>query len=183
MGRSHRRGDGCVISPVDRCRPNARGFSQFRRQQVDGAVDADVQLAPGPALPGAVFLDQPFTGAAQLQLSAVDQQMQRLAVTISVSVTAGTEPWYFHCLSSPAEGGEGRHCQAETKPLDDRADQAFGLAQSQPEHRLQRQRRQDRQRRIPSLAATGGSWRRSPARDGVLAEPERKLPRWRKLAL
>ncbi len=99
--------------------------------------------------------------------------MQGLAVSIIVSATAGMGSWYFHRLGSPAERGEGRHGQAETEQIDDRTDQALGLAQSQPEHRLQRQRRQDRQRRIPGLATAGGPWRRTPVRNGFLAKPQR----------
>jgi hypothetical protein len=38
-----------------------------------------------------------------------------------------------------------RHGQIETQEFEDRADQAFGLTERQPEHRPQRQGRLDRQ--------------------------------------
>src|SRR6202789_163394 len=39
-------------------------------------IDADMQLAPRPAAGRAVLFDQPFAGAAQLQTSAIHEQMQ-----------------------------------------------------------------------------------------------------------
>jgi hypothetical protein len=142
-------------------------------------VHPDVQLAPRPTLPDAMLLDQPFARAAQLQPGAVHQQVHGRAV----SIIAGARPWYVHCFRSPAERGEGGHCQAETEKINDRADQAFGLAQSQPKYRLQCQRRQDRQGRIPGLAARGGSWYRAAACN---ASPLNQTVRgiwWRRAAL
>ena len=55
--------------------------------------------------------------------------------------------------------------QSKAEVIDNRTDQPFRLAQSEPEHRLQSQRRQDRQRRIPSLSASGRPRRRLPSRD------------------
>jgi hypothetical protein len=40
-------------------------------------VDADMQFVPGPAAGCAVLFDQPNAGTAELQASAVHQQMQR----------------------------------------------------------------------------------------------------------
>jgi hypothetical protein len=117
--------------------------------------------------PGALLLNQPFAGSAQLQTRAVDQQMEGLAV----STVARARPRHLHRLGPPAERGEGGHRQADTKQIHDRADQALGLAQSQSEHRLQRQRRQDRLRRVPGLTSSGGPRRGAPGRDGLLAEP------------
>jgi hypothetical protein len=61
-----------------------------------------------------MLLDQPFTRTAQLQAGAVHQQMKRVAVSIIVSAAAGTGSWYLHRLGSPAERGEGGHCQAQS---------------------------------------------------------------------
>ena len=60
--------------------------------------------------------------------------------------------------------------------MEDRADQSFGLAQGQAEHGPQRQRGGDRQGRVPGLPAAGRAWRRTPGRDGVIAEPDRQAP-------
>src|SRR4051812_48742169 len=40
-------------------------------------VEADVQLAPGAPLAGAVFLNQPLSRPAELKARAVDQQVDR----------------------------------------------------------------------------------------------------------
>jgi hypothetical protein len=48
------------------------------------------------------------------------------------------------------------------------------LAQSGPKHGLQRKRHQDRQRRIPRLAAAGCPRCRSPSHDRFLSEPDRQ---------
>jgi hypothetical protein len=64
-----------------------------------------------------------------------------------------------------------RHRQIETKQAHDRADQIFRLAQREPKHRPQRQRRDDGQPRIPGLAASAGSRLSPPSGDRFLAEP------------
>ena len=43
-------------------------------------VEADMQLAPGAPLAGAVFLDQPFARPAQLQAGTIDHQVDRPTV-------------------------------------------------------------------------------------------------------
>jgi len=49
---------------------------QHRRDDLPGVgIQADVQLPPGPARLGAVFLDQPLARAAELQAGAVHQQV------------------------------------------------------------------------------------------------------------
>ena len=54
---------------------------QRRRDDLPGiGIQADVQLAPGPARLGAMFLDQPLACAAELQAGAVHQQVQGLAI-------------------------------------------------------------------------------------------------------
>ena len=75
-------------------------------------VKADVQLAPGAPLAGAVFLDQPLARAAQLQARTVDQQVDRPAGGAGLRRQ-------FQALSPPAEGGEVRHRQVEAEQLED----------------------------------------------------------------
>ena len=62
--------------------------------------------------------------------------------------------------------------------MEDGADQPFGLAQRQAEHGAQRQRRQDRQGRVPGLPAPGRGAAGS-ARQAAIAssrEPDRQAP-------
>ena len=75
-------------------------------------VEADVQLAPGAPLAGAVLLDQPFARAAQLQARAVDQQVDRAAGGAGLRRQ-------FQALGAPAEGREIWHRQVETEQLED----------------------------------------------------------------
>ena len=67
-----------------------------------------------------------------------------------------------------------RHGQIEPEQVEDRADQPFGLAQRQAEHRPQRQRRSDRQGRIMGLPAPGRAGLGPPGRDRFLREPDRQ---------
>ena len=91
-------------------------------------IEADMQLAPGAPPAGAMFLNQPFTWAAQLQARTVDQKVDR-------SASGAGLRRQLQALGAPAEGGEVRHRQVEAEQLEDRADQALGLAQRQMEHR------------------------------------------------
>jgi len=108
--------------------------------------------------------------AAQLQARAVHQQMQRLAV----GCTGVPRPRHVQRRRAPAQGGVVRHAQAETKEADDGAEQALGLPVGQAEHRAQRERRQDGDRRIPRLPTAGRAWLSRPRRDRLVGEPHRE---------
>jgi hypothetical protein len=118
-----------------------------------------MQLPPSVAGLGAVLLDQPLAGATELQSRAVHQQMHRF------STSAGPRSGHLQCLASPAQGGVVRHREIKTEKADERADQTFGLAQREVEHRPERQRRQKGQWPIPWLAA--------PIRAGLESAQER----------
>src|SRR4051812_20579576 len=75
-----------------------------------------------------------------------------------------------------AQGGMVRHGESETKQADDGADQAFGLAQGQAEHGLERQRRRDRQGGIVRLTARRGARLGVPGRNRLVREPDRQAP-------
>src|ERR687897_609990 len=113
-------------------------------------VEADVQLAPRAPLAGAVFLDQPFARAAQLQPGTVDQQVDRSASRAGLRRQ-------LQAPGPPAEGGEIWHRQVEAEQLEDRADQPLGLAQRQVEHRAQCQSGRDCQVRVVRLTARRGA--------------------------
>ena len=112
---------------------------QLRREDLPGlGIDSNVQLAPGSAPLGPVFLDQPLAGSAKAKTCAVRQQVNRaFRATIWLCRLEG--------FGAPAQGRVIRGRQIETEELEDRADQAFGLAQGQPEHRPQGQGCLDRQ--------------------------------------
>jgi len=79
-------------------------------------------MCSGASLAGAVFLDQPLARAVQLQARTVDHQVDR--------PTAGAGLGrQLQALSPPAEGGVVGHRQVNAEQLEDRADQALGLAQ------------------------------------------------------
>jgi hypothetical protein len=53
-------------------------FRQFDRDNFTASgIDADMQPAPGPPTRCAVLFDEPFTGAAEFEASAVHQKMER----------------------------------------------------------------------------------------------------------
>src|SRR4051812_10610163 len=120
-----------------------------------------MQFAPGPACAGAMFLDQPLAGPAQLQPRAVHEQMNRLGIPPSSSAT---RPWPgdLQGCCPAAQGGVVRDGEIEAKQVYDGADQTLGLAQRQAEHGPERQGCQDGERRIPGLSASGRAWLRLP---------------------
>jgi hypothetical protein len=73
--------------------------------------------------------------------------------------------------------GSGHHRDREikTERADERADQTFGLAQREVEHRPERQRLQNGQRRIPWLAAPVRPRLGPPGGNRLLAEPHRRI--------
>lgn len=85
----------------------------------------------------------------------ISSGMRRYALRRRPNAGAGPRRQHVQRLCPPAQGGVVGNRQGETEKADHKAEQALRLAQSEMEHRLQRQRRQDRQRRIPSLPASG----------------------------
>src|SRR3954447_22756190 len=119
-------------------------------------VHAEMELPPRPAPLGAVLLDQPRARAVELQPRAVDQQVHGAGIAASAAirtVAARLRPRHLQRLGPAAQGGVVRHGEVEPEQADDGADQPFGLAVRQPEHGLERQRRQDRQVGILGLPA------------------------------
>src|SRR5215217_3535206 len=115
------------------------------------------KLSPRPARLGAVFLDQPLAGPAQLQTRAVDEQVQGFGTATSIGA-GPLRPRHVHRYGPPAEGGVVRHSEIKPKQAEDGADQAFGLAVRQAEHGPERQGHEDGQRRIPGLPAPDRAW-------------------------
>ena len=127
-------------------------------------IHADVQFPPGSPLSRAVLFDQPFARPAQLQAATVHQQVERAAGR--VPRRQGQRP------GASAVCGVFGHRQIQAEQLQDRADQALGLPQRQPEHRTHRQRRRDRQVGIGGLPTWCGPRRRFPGRDRLCGEPD-----------
>src|SRR3954463_4498437 len=121
-----------------------------------------------------MLLDQPLASAAEFQARAVHQQVHGLGIPPSLSPAVRPWSWDLHGLGPAAPGGVGGNRESETEQANDRADQAFGLAQRQAEYGLERQRRRDRQGGIVRLPASGGA-RLSPSGcDCLVAEPDRQ---------
>ncbi|CAA9223036.1 MAG: hypothetical protein AVDCRST_MAG04-716, partial [uncultured Acetobacteraceae bacterium] len=94
-------------------------------------VRGEVEFLPGATSLGAVLLRQPLAGAAEPQPRAVHQQVHRPA--------PGARGRHLQRLRPAAERRMVGHGEIEAEQLEDGADQAFGLAQRQAEHRPQRQ--------------------------------------------
>src|SRR3954471_2338094 len=113
-----------------------------------------------------MLLDQPLPGPAELQPRAVHQQVHWRTPRL------WSRHRHLQALRPAAQGGMVGNGKIETKQTDDRADQAFGLAQGQAEYRLERQPRRDRQRRVVRLTARRGAGLGVPGRDRRLGEPD-----------
>src|SRR5215207_3578431 len=134
------------------------------------SIYANVELFPGPAPSRAMLLDQPLARPAELEARAVHQQMHGLGIAVR------PRPWRLQGLRPAAQGGMVGNSEIETEQANDRADQAFGLAQRQAEHGLEGQRRRDRQIRVVRLTARRGAGLRLPGRDRLFCEPDRQAP-------
>ena len=104
------------------------------------AIQADVQLSPGPTRLGPVLLLQPLARAAQAQARAVHQQVRGFAVAARLRAR------HLQHLGPAVQGGVVRHAQLEPEQADDGADHALGLAQRQAEQRAQGQPGQNGER-------------------------------------
>src|SRR3954453_17252192 len=92
------------------------------------SIHTDVELAPGPAHPRAMLLDQPLPGPAELQARAVHQQVHRFGIAVR------PRPRHLQALRPAAQGGMVGNREIETKQTDNGADQPLGLAQGQAEY-------------------------------------------------
>src|SRR4051794_19813029 len=77
-------------------------------------------------------------------------------------------------LGPAAQGGVVRHGEVEPEQADDGADQPFGLPVRQPEHGLERQRRQDCQVGILGLPAPARAPLGLPRLDRLVRKPDRQ---------
>src|SRR4051812_33088057 len=149
-----------------------------RHDPAGPGVHAQVHLAPGAAPLRAVLLHQPLARAVELQPRAVDQQVQGLGTAAGVVAVARPRaarlrPRHLQRLGPAAQGGVVRHGEVEPEQADDGADQPFGLPVRQPEHGLERQRRQDRQVGILGLPAPARAPLGLPRLDRLVRKPDR----------
>src|SRR4051794_24085460 len=158
---------------------------QKKEEQNDGTQcltsDAPYKLPPRPAPLGAVLLDQPLARAVELQPRAVHQQVHGPGIAPRIPTgavarprAARLRPRHLQRLGPAAQGGVVRHGEVEPEEADDRADQPFGLPVRQPEHGLERQRRQDRQVGIRGLPAPARAPLGLPRLDRLVGEPDRQ---------
>src|SRR5271155_5399363 len=132
-----------------------------------GGVNPEVQLAPPPARPNAVFLIKPFSLAVNLQACAVDEKMQWLR-------TVKPLEQYCQATTATAQGrmiGDG---DIDPEHIGDRTQKTFGLTQRLVEHQAKREAGLDGDRRIDWLAAPLSGRRRMPRRHCLLGEPHRQ---------
>ncbi len=109
--------------------------------------------------------------AAQLQARAVHQQVQGLAANVHTGVA---RPRHLQRRGSPTQRRVARHAQAEAEQAGNGADQPLGLPVGQAEHRADRERRQDGERRIPGLPTAARACLGRPRRDRLVGEPHRQ---------
>src|SRR5712675_533107 len=83
-------------------------------------VHAEMELSPGPTCPCGMLLDEPLTGTAELEPSAVHQQVDRFAAW----------SWSRHrqCFAPSADRRMVGCCEIKTKQSKKGCDQPFGLA-------------------------------------------------------
>ncbi len=164
-------GRHCSVDPVEQ-RTSLRAIIDIPVGQHGGhnpasvGVGGEVQHPPGPAPLGAVLLDQPFAGPAQPYSRAVHQQVHGRAPRLW--------PQHLQRLGPTAQGGVVRHGKVETEQLQNGADQPFGLAQRQAEHRLERQGRGDRQKGVARLTAPINAGLGPPRLTRLRREPDRQ---------
>src|SRR3954465_10179560 len=138
-------------------------------------VHPEMELPPRPAPLGAVLLDPPRARAGELQPRAVDQQVHGAGIAASAAirtVAARLRPRPLQRLGPAAQGGVVRHGEVEPEQADDGADQPPGLPVRQPEHGLERQRRQDRQVGILGLPAPARAPLGLPRLDRLVRKPD-----------
>ncbi len=114
-----------------------------------------------------------FAFAAELKACAVHQQVHGLAGGLSIGA-GPPRPRHLQRRRMPAQRGVVRHAQAEAKQANDGAEQPLGLPVYQAEHRTDRERRQDGQRRIPRLPTPGRAWFGRPRYDRTVGKPHRQ---------
>ena len=83
-------------------------------------------------------------------------------------------------LTASGERGVVGGCEIDTHQRQDRPQEAFRLAQGQPEDKAERQRRLDRTVRERLRRAWSTGRRRAPRVRGVGREPQRHVPSWTK---
>src|SRR5271163_1609378 len=130
-------------------------------------VNPEVQLAPPPARPNAVFLTEPFSLAVNLWARTADKKMKWLRTV---------KPLEQDCqaTTATAEGRMIRDGDVDPEHIGDRTQKTFGLAQRLVEHQAKRKAGLDGDRRIDWLATPLSGRRRMPCRQRLLGEPHRQ---------
>src|SRR5271156_6477186 len=130
-------------------------------------VNPEVQLAPPPVRPNAVFLVEPFSLAVNLQTRAVDKKMKWLRTV---------KPLEQDCqaTTATAEGGMIGDGEIDPEQIGDRTQKTFGLTQRLVEHQAKREAGLDGDRRIDCLTAPLSARRCMPRRHRLRGEPHRQ---------
>ena len=130
-------------------------------------INAEVQLAPPPARPDAVFLIEPFALAVNLQAGAVDEKMQWFVAV---------DPFRQdrQAATATAQSRVIRDGDIDLEHVGDRSQQAFGLTKRLMEYQAKREARLDGDRRIDRLTAPLSGGRRMPCRHSLFGDPYRQ---------
>gem|GEM_PF-5857480 len=130
------------------------------------SIDAQVHLAPLPAIVGPVLLRVPLAFAQHFHAGAVDQQVQPRAA-------AARCDGHTQRLLAPRQGAVVGHAPVQPGQLDQALGQAHCLTKAQPKHALQCQAELDRSVAEHSRATWPTTGRSLPLEVGIEPDHQR----------
>ena len=162
-----------IVDRLNEVDANGRGIHRRLGQRVSDdhapSINSKMQRLPASVAASTVLHRSPFAFAHNRQSRAVDDEMD------------GSSRWDAAAcnrerLTSSGERGVVGGCEIDTHQRQDRPQEAFRLAQGQPEDKAERQRRLDRTVRERLRRAWSTGRRRAPRVRGVGREPQRHVP-------
>ena len=162
-----------IVDRLNEVDANGRGIHRRLGQRVSDdhahSINSKMQRLPASVAASTVLHRSPFAFAHNRQSRAVDDEMD------------GSSRWEAaefnrERLTASGERGVVGGCEIDTHQRQDRPQEAFRLAQGQPEDKAERQRRLDRTVRERLRRAWSTGRRRAPRVRGVGREPQRHVP-------
>ena len=151
----------CDVAAILVCQDVRHDLTRF-------GIDSQMQLAP-PSRLAAVLLGIPLAWTEDLQARAVQHDVNRPVMADSTWLASG------EAAAAPAEGRMVGHGDLQPKQSQDRAGEAFDLAQRQMEDEPQCQHHLDGDVGVDRLATPTGSTRGSPPGQRCLVQPEGQI--------
>ncbi len=139
----------CDVAGILVCQDVRHDLTRF-------GIDSQMRLAP-PSRLAAMLLGLPLALTEDLQARAVQHDVNRSVMAGSTRLASG------EAVATPAEGRMVGHGDLQPQQSQNRANEAFGLAQCQMEDEPQCQHHLDGDVGIDRLAAPTGSTRRLPS--------------------